>query len=177
MIKLIDRRMPVCVDLDGTLIKRNAIWKVLVSYFANGHFCFKDFFSVKWTSIKYTITEKSSVDVSSLLYRANLIDMLKNINAPIFLVTGSPQKIASDVGSYLGIFEAALGSSKYINLVGKKKAEKLVEMFGEKGFVYIGNSFEDIHVWRHAKTSIVITRSKLLLYLLRKKMIRFHLFC
>ena len=46
---------------------------------------------------------------------------------------------------------------------GQTKASILTERFGNAEFDYVGNSFQDLHIWRVANRAIVVSDSKRLL--------------
>jgi hypothetical protein len=74
---------------------------------------------------------------------------------PIFLATGAPQRLADEAAASLGIFDGAFGTDAHHNNTGVRKAARLVERFGERGFDYAGNSDADLAVWAHARKAIV----------------------
>src|SRR4029434_9315818 len=75
----------------------------------------------------------------------------------VFLATASDVELARDMGNYLGVFREVLASDGGTNLRGATKAAKLVELFGEKGFDYAGDSSVDFPVWEKAREAIVVS--------------------
>ncbi|HEV2691074.1 MAG TPA: UbiA family prenyltransferase, partial [Bryobacteraceae bacterium] len=55
-----------------------------------------------------------------------------------------------------GFFDQVIGSNGVVNLTGKEKRDELVKRFGEKGFVYVGDSIQDVPVWRQAAEGIAV---------------------
>jgi 4-hydroxybenzoate polyprenyltransferase len=54
------------------------------------------------------------------------------------------------------MFSGWFASDETTNLAGHAKAEQLVEVFGERGFDYIGNDAADLPVWSRAAKAIAI---------------------
>ena len=100
--------------------------------------------------------------MKSLPYNTAVVDFLKEqkeIGRKIVLATATPQKIADEVENYLNLFDLVLGSNDKINLKSRRKAEKLVELYGEKGFDYIGDSLADINVWKRANKAYLVAKT------------------
>lgn len=58
----------------------------------------------------------------------------------------------------LGIFDEYWGSTSDVNLTGMWKAAKLVEVFGEGGYDYVGDSPADVPVWSKARLGYFLDR-------------------
>jgi 4-hydroxybenzoate polyprenyltransferase len=76
------------------------------------------------------------------------------------LITGSSQVYADKVSGYLKLFDEAYGTRDGNNLTGKAKRDFIHDFLGFKSFSYIGNSKDDLHVWRHANKIITVNTSK-----------------
>lgn len=74
------------------------------------------------------------------------------------LVTGSSQALADAVSAHLGVFTGAIGSTHDTNLTGTRKAARLVEVYGEGLFDYLGDSDADVPVWSSARRGARIER-------------------
>ena len=83
--------------------------------------------------------------------------MQKKQGRYILLCTGSDQKYAKAIGEYLACFDEVCASDGQYNLVGINKANYLIDRFGKQGFDYVGNSRQDISVWKVARSAIVVT--------------------
>jgi len=70
--------------------------------------------------------------------------------------TAAPERWARAVADHLGIFDEVVASSHQHNLKGVRKAEALVERFGEGGFCYVGDSLADLAVWRRAGSAVLV---------------------
>jgi 4-hydroxybenzoate polyprenyltransferase len=76
----------------------------------------------------------------------------------VFLCTGSDFTIAERVALHVGIFDGVIASNGEENVTGKTKAYRLTERF-PRGFVYAGNSADDLKVWKASSKAIVVTSS------------------
>jgi 4-hydroxybenzoate polyprenyltransferase len=154
--------VPLCVDLDGTLIKGDSLFEYVLAlarirplsllllpiWLLQGRAVFKA-----------RLTERVSVAPSAFSFRTDVIDFLRREHAagrPLVLVTAANQKVATAAAEHLGFFSASYGSSATDNLKGQVKADFLIKLFGEKGFEYVGDSSSDLDVWKHAKCAHVV---------------------
>ncbi len=153
---------PLAVDLDGTLIhtdllhesalqlvrQRPLLALALPQWLAGGK-----------ALLKRMIAERAELDAATLPYNEALLERIRAERAQgrrVLLVTASDQRYADAVAAHLGLFDEAIGSDGLINLSGRRKAERLVQRFGAKGFDYVGNSRDDLPVWRQARRAIVV---------------------
>ncbi|MGH9956342.1 MAG: UbiA family prenyltransferase [Pyrinomonadaceae bacterium] len=158
----LEPNVPLCVDLDGTLIKSDIL---VESFFA---LLRKDpryaYVAPFWLSkgkayLKHQIAERVDIDVTSLPYHPSLLEHLKAERAKgrrIVLVTACNQGPGKRVAEHIGIFDEVLASDGKINLAGKAKLRTLVKKYGEKGFDYIGGAPIDLHIWPHANKAILV---------------------
>ena len=154
--------MPICVDLDGTLISEDItvisvkkfltqslwnIFKIMVWYFYGMPY------------LKKRVAQQINVDVSELTYNRKLLEFLKKKKVEghkIFLATASDEILANKVADFLKIFDGVFASDGHAYLKAEVKANTLMTIFGEKGFIYAGNSIHDVPVWRKAAESILV---------------------
>lgn len=157
---------PLCVDLDGTLVKTDMLHESAISLLKSAPL---SILKLPWilltkgkAGLKQWIARQICLDASVLPYNQNFIMWLneQHINGRrLILCTASDQSIAEPISSHLGIFEEVIASNGMINLEGDNKAKALVNKFGSKGFDYAGNSIADIKVWRHSRNAIVVNAS------------------
>jgi apolipoprotein N-acyltransferase len=157
-----ESQVPLCVDLDGTLIKTDLLWESVALLLRRNPL---RFFQVIfwWTHgrafLKQQLARRVTVDPAALPYEKPFVEFLreqKKAGRKLFLVTASDRDMALPVANYLGLFEEVLGSDGRTNLRGQNKLKALVEKFGERGFDYAGNSTVDLMVWRGARQAIVV---------------------
>ncbi len=142
--------LPLCVDLDGTLVKsdtlvdsictlvrmRPALLLRLPIWMTRGKGAFKR-----------EVTARAPLDAAYLPYNEALAVYLREQAAtgrPIYLATGADRDIADKIAAHLGIFSGVYASDGCTNLTGIRKLELLEEQFGRGGFEYIGNSRADL---------------------------------
>jgi 4-hydroxybenzoate polyprenyltransferase len=163
---LTDRQGPICVDLDGTLVKTDlfieSAVKALRIKVSNLFYLFLLFLHGKaFTKNKLAII--CIPDPTILPYNETLISYLKKEREngrKIILATACDQKIAESIAQFLNIFDDVIASDGTNNLKGGVKAKALVERFGSKGFAYAGNSRTDLAVWRRANAAILVNTPK-----------------
>ncbi|MDR1334349.1 MAG: hypothetical protein LBJ71_03965 [Holosporaceae bacterium] len=167
--------MPICVDLDGTLIDEDVTLKALEIYVKSD---FSNIFRViLWllrgrAYLKHQLAQFVRLDVSSLSYNDNLLKYIakkKSDGCKIFLATACNRVYAEDIADHLGIFDGVFASSDCVNLRAEAKALALVMMFGENGFVYAGNSHDDVCVWGKSAECVVVSPSIGVLWRMRNR--------
>ena len=77
------------------------------------------------------------------------------IGIPHRIVIGD-RALAEGVAGELGLFDRVLASRPGHNLKASHKASALVELYGEGGFDYAGNSHADLPVWARCAQAIVV---------------------
>ena len=158
-------RLPLCVDLDGTLIRSDTlidsltsgagnwrVWSALLTLLSKGR-----------AAMKREVAQVEPIDATSLPYNDELLQYLRAEKAQgrkLILVTAADQTTADAVATHLQIFDEVMASDGVHNLKGAHKAAALVERFGEGGFVYAGNDRSDLEVWRKAAAAIVVNATK-----------------
>ena len=154
--------IPLCVDLDGTLIKTDMLWESLVRLLKQNPFAV---FSVLlwWTRgrafLKQQLAARVAVDAATLPVNEKFLAWLRNekkSGRKIILATASDFKMAQPVADHFGLFDEVLASDGQTNLRSENKCRVLTEKFGEHGFDYAGNSSADFAVWRGAREAIVV---------------------
>lgn len=84
----------------------------------------------------------------------------KNNGHQIFLATACDEVYAKKIADSLKIFDGVFSSNGISNLRAESKASTLVTIFGERGFIYAGNSRDDIKVWEKSAECILVNPSK-----------------
>lgn len=156
----------LCVDLDGTLIRTDTTWMATCLFFRT--YPFRCWQLLVWllrgrAYLKQQLAKKIHIDPSALAYHAELIQWLKARQAQgdtLVLATATDQVFAQAVADHVGIFSQVIASDGKNNLRAQYKAAALNHHFGIKGYSYVGNSRDDLHVWRAAKSAIVVNASK-----------------
>ncbi|WP_319530283.1 UbiA family prenyltransferase [uncultured Cohaesibacter sp.] len=153
---------PLCVDLDGSLVRTDLLYEaVLLLLRSHFHLIFMlPIWLLRGKAhLKMQIAKRVMPDATLLPYRVHLVEMLKTERArgrKLVLATASPYSYAKAVAEHLRFFDSIEATSEEVNLAGKVKADRLTELFGEKGFDYVGNSRTDYSVWDKANEAIVV---------------------
>jgi len=144
---------PLVVDLDGTLLRTDVFIESMLLYAGKG--AMNVFEILVWATkgkapIKEQLSQRVSIDVENLPYNEQLVSFLrsqKKNKRRIVLATASHQLYAAQIADYLSLFDLVLATSGDVNLSHRNKRDKLIALYGENGFDYIGNSHDDIAVW------------------------------
>jgi 4-hydroxybenzoate polyprenyltransferase/phosphoserine phosphatase len=154
--------IPLCVDLDGTLIKTDMLWELLVRLLVKNPLAAVSAL-IWWTRgrafLKQQLAARVAANAAALPANEKFIAWLraeKKSGRKIILATASDLKMALPVASHFGFFDEVLASDGKTNLRSENKRRALVEKFGERGFDYAGNSSADFAVWRGARAAIVV---------------------
>ncbi|MCY6380029.1 UbiA family prenyltransferase [Hoeflea prorocentri] len=156
------RTVPLCVDLDGTLVKTDTLWESLIGLLLKNPFLL--FAAVAWifrgkAVLKNEVAARIDRDASSWPYREEVIDFLKSEKQRgryIVLATGAPEKVAQPIADHLGLFDEVLHTTSQVNLTAHRKRDKLIERFGAGGFDYVGDSRDDVAVFEAANRAILV---------------------
>ncbi|MEB3702583.1 Putative UbiA family prenyltransferase [Candidatus Bealeia paramacronuclearis] len=157
------KHLPLVVDLDGTLILRDSLTDLFIDM---GKRCPWNFLKIPYwyvrggrSYVKYHLAKYLKVDPQKLEFHEALLKTLKQEKSQgryLVLATGANEKIAQDIADHVGCFHAILGSTLNKNLTGLRKAERLIALYGERGFLYAGNARIDQHVWSKSAGIIVV---------------------
>lgn len=154
------RTQPLCVDLDGTLIRSDTLVEGALALLKRAPWMF--FAMLAWllggkARLKAGIAARHALDPARLPYRADLVQWLREQAAhrPVYLATAAHRTIADGVASHLALFSGVF-ATEGVNLSSRAKAHALASAFGDKGFDYIGNDHADLAVWRQSAGILVV---------------------
>lgn len=154
------QEVPLCVDLDGTLLKSDLLYETLLALISrNPLYLFQmPFWLLRGkAAFKRRLVVGAGLRPEDLPYDERILHQLQTTLArPRVLCTASDAGLAQAVADHLGLFEMVMASDGTTNLAGRHKADALVERFGSGGFDYMGNGSADLHVWRHARRAWVV---------------------
>ena len=147
--------LPLCVDLDGTLIRTDLLHEALITYLCSRLTAFVSI--IAWllrgrSALKQGLARHVMPEVAFLPYRADLVAFISAERArgrQVHLVTASPQAWADAIAQHIGLFDSVVGTTNE-NLKGAAKARLLIERFGPTGFDYVGDHAADRAVWCEA---------------------------
>ncbi|MFC1481841.1 UbiA family prenyltransferase [Candidatus Neomarinimicrobiota bacterium] len=158
-------KTPICVDLDGSLIKTDLLNEAALALLKlNPLYIFSIFVWLLQgrANLKHQIASRVSINAASLPYNQELCDYLKeesDTGCEIVLVTASNKRYAESIGNHLGFISNVIASDANQNLKGKEKARVLTETYGEGNFIYVGDSYADLQVWKQSKAAVVVNVS------------------
>ncbi len=163
---------PLCVDLDGTLVKSDTLVDSLL-VLARTHpawlFALPGSLLHGKAAFKAFVTSHVSLDVAHLPYNRTLLQFLHEECArgrSLYLVTGADVRLAQRVAEHLGIFTGVLGSDGEVNLTGTRKLDRVRSEFGGE-YGYIGNDTPDLPMLAHAAEIMVANPSLRLRFRMR----------
>ena len=142
---------PLCVDLDGTLVKTDTLVDsvlVLVRQNPRAILSIPGWLAQGKGAFKRHVTNAVSLDVSSLPYNKPLLEYLTQQHAAgrqLFLATAADRALADRIAQHHPIFQDVLASDGSHNLAGDNKLQALRQRFGEQ-FCYIGNARPDLPI-------------------------------
>jgi 4-hydroxybenzoate polyprenyltransferase len=154
-----DSLRPLCVDLDGTLVKSDTLWDGVCRLARNQPL---EFLKLPlWlpggrAHVKAEVARRAPLDAARLPYNTSVLRYLqaqRREGRPIFLTTGADGSLAERVAAHLGLFQGILASDGKTNLTSKQKLASLQKSFQE--FDYIGNSRADLPLLAHARNAML----------------------
>jgi 4-hydroxybenzoate polyprenyltransferase len=152
---------PLCVDLDGTLVKSDTLADSLM-ILARRHptaLLHTPFWAIKGKAhLMLQVASIVSLDVAHLPYNRPLLDYLRGEHAAgrkLYLATGADVGLAWSIAMHLGIFEDVIASDGTVNLTGENKLQHLEQRFAADGFDYIGNALPDLPILLGARRAML----------------------
>lgn len=150
--------VPLCVDLDGTLLKTDIFLETLILNIRQRPILF---LIIPWlvyrhgiSYVKNLLSTKPSPQPHLHPFNQKVLDLIlteKKKGRPVYLVTAASSLQAQAVANRFGVFDGVFASGKDLNLKSGGKRDFLVSRFGEQGYDYVGNALADIPVWEHAR--------------------------
>ncbi len=151
---------PIVVDLDGTFLTRDIFLSEVLGLLTASP---RDFIYVlkllmfrKKALAKNFVAKLSRLDLDLFNKNEKLfreLELFHQSGHEIVLCSGASQVHVNQVVKKYPIFSQGFGTQGAINLAGEAKANFLVQKYGEKQFVYFGNSRADNKIYPHASSS------------------------
>jgi 4-hydroxybenzoate polyprenyltransferase len=161
MSSSVHRAVPVlAVDLDGTLLKGDLSWELLVAYIRPAPW--RIFQVLVWACggglprLKFELAGRVMINGVWLPWNEAVVHWCETKfreGVKVVVATASPLKSAKEVTRHFEFVSEVLGSDVTRNLKAEAKADELTTRFGREGFDYAGNSTADLPVWRAAATA------------------------
>jgi hypothetical protein len=158
------RHIPLCVDLDGTLITTDTLWEAAIALvFRNPLIVFR---LVAWAlagkaRLKHEVAG-ALCDRGRCLALSRIADRVaangKSHPAAASCLRRVPTgSTAAAIAAHLDLFDEVVHSDRERNLTSRQKRDLLVERFGLSGFDYVGNSRDDLAVFEAAREVTVVS--------------------
>ena len=150
---------PLAVDVDGTLVSGDllieGIFRLIVArplllfvlplWLVGGR-----------AALKRRVARAMPLPPATLVLNPAVLDEIaaaRTAGREVWLASGSDELVVAPLVESVGA-AGCLASDGCTNLVGRAKADALVEKFGNGGFDYIGNERRDLAVWKQARRAI-----------------------
>jgi 4-hydroxybenzoate polyprenyltransferase/phosphoserine phosphatase len=156
------QKFPLCIDLDGTLLHSDILYESSIKLILTKPWLIFSLLlwilkSKAW--LKHQVAQRVDLATATLPYNKAVLDFIREEYAQgrtLILATASNEKYAYQIAEHLGIFTETVASSATVNLSGSKKLEVLISKYGEGQFDYMGNSYDDIDVWKGSRTALIV---------------------
>ncbi len=158
--------IPLCVDLDFTLIRSDILLESLLALFRQNplSFIYLPFWLFKGKSyMKRQISKRVELDIVTLPYNDDVLEFLRKESAlgrEIILVTATDSYYAEGVAQNLGLFSKVISSDGVTNLKGMEKRKSLDALYGAGMYDYIGDDKSDIIIWEGARKAFLVCNDR-----------------
>lgn len=159
----LNNKIPLCVDLDGTLLRSDLLYESFLMLARQ-----KPLTALQaplWllkgkANLKAEIASRVDFSDARLPLNEDVLAFVREAQGqrPTALVTGSHQSLAENIAEQTGLFDRVQGSDSHTNLTRERKRDWLVGEFGKGGFDYIGNDRDDLVVWPEAREALAVSQ-------------------
>jgi 4-hydroxybenzoate polyprenyltransferase len=158
-------QVPLCVDMDGTLLRTDTLIESVLMLIRRQPLT--AVLALVWARrgkayLKHQIAQRIHIDPAFLPYNQEVLLWLQQERLrgrQLLLVTGAERAIAEPVADFLCLFDAVISSGEETNMTGAAKRTALTERFGSGGFDYVGNSYPDLKVFRESRAAVLVNAS------------------
>lgn len=153
-------RLPLAVDLDGTLHRGDlSWWSLRVALWLNPWKAGRAL-ALPRPAAKARLAEIALryFDPWDLKWHGDFeswLDQQGALDRRLVLASGATHELVRRVAAEFDLFEGFVASDNVVNLTGEAKAERLKSLFPE-GFVYAGNAEQDWPVWQAARGAVLV---------------------
>jgi 4-hydroxybenzoate polyprenyltransferase/phosphoserine phosphatase len=160
-----ERPRPLCVDLDGTLLKSDALIDGLFTLLRRDPIKLVELVqTLKFGKAKFKseVTQHVILNPATLPYNREVLEYLRferDTGRDIYLATAANEAQATAIATHLGIFTGVFASDDVKNLSREAKLRVLEDEFGPEGFDYIGNAFADEPILKRSKVALLANPS------------------
>lgn len=160
-------RVPLCLDLEWTLVRINPSSESIVTLILRRPWYLP--LVLIWAlrglrHLRNAVATRVAFDPSALPYQRELLAYLnaeRDGGRRIVLLTSTFRDYADQIASHLGI-SSVIANDTPAPWTAQQKAEALSKQFGVRGFDFVGRSEEDLPVWAVANEALTTDGSKAL---------------
>jgi len=155
--------IPLCVDLDGTLVKLDTLHQALFLLLRRSPasiFRIPGWIAKGKAHLKDQVMQRVVLDASALPYHKEFLDYLRQEHGngrKLVLATASNYRTANAVADHLGLFSDTISSTVDTNMRHARKLEAIQKRFPTFG--YAGNDAADFPIWDAADEVILVNPS------------------
>lgn len=151
-LKVDSERVPLFVDLDGTLVRTDMLWESMLDVARSNP---RHLLQVPaWLRegkavLKRRLAERAKLDVENLPYREETLDIIRTARAEgrrVYLATATDERLAQRIAEHLGLFDGVIASDGATNRKGKAKLASIRMHVGGGEFDYLGDSASDLPI-------------------------------
>lgn len=157
--------VPLCVDLDGTLVKTDTLYEAVLALLRRNllYLLVLPFWLLRGRAyLKGRIAVLVTLDAGTLPYNEALVVLLREQRASgrrLVLASAADAAIAHRIAAHVDCFHEVIATGGDTNLKGRAKLEALEQRFGRRGFDYVGDSPVDVPIWEGARRGLVAAPS------------------
>ncbi len=171
----VERGTPLCVDLDGTLVKSDTLVDsifLLIRQDPLAALRLPFWVLSGKAQFKSEIAARVQLSPETLPYNEPLLDYLRAEHAAgrkIYLATASDERVANAIAEYVGIFAGVIATHGKENLAGEAKLKAIEASLPGQGFEYVGNAPPDAVLLKSARVAMLANPSAGLTARLRRQ--------
>jgi 4-hydroxybenzoate polyprenyltransferase len=154
-------RIPLVVDLDGTLSNVNPFHEAVLQFILRKPIpALQTLLRLKAgrAAFNFALAAQVNPDCDNLSINPDVLDTItqaRREGRKVYLATAADKRFAEAVASSIGMFDGVFAAEHGISLKGKAKADRLVAAFGVSGFDYCGSAAAHIPIWREARHALI----------------------
>ena len=161
-MQTLNPKLPLFVDLDGTVIKTDLMFESILLLLKKNPLAV--FLIPLWllkgkAYLKHQLAQRVEIAVDLLPLNTEFIAYLRTQEAEgrdIILISASNQLPVRQVSNHLSLFIDAIGSDADHNLKSENKLRRIQALISKSSFAYAGNSSADLSVWFAAEEVLMV---------------------
>lgn len=163
------RPVPLCVDLDETLIRTDILWESVVQLWRHPLVALRAAVALILhgkAEFKAVLAKATAIDPAALPYREEVLEFVRaqhKLGRDVVLATATHRIVAQRIADHVGVFCRVFATEGRINLSGVRKRETLESAYGARGFDYVGDGPKDLPVFSAAREAMLVDPSRALL--------------